>query len=464
MNNALDQNVWDIIISDYSMPRFSGLTALSIAKERKLDIPFILISGTIGEEVAVQAMKEGASDYLIKGNIKRLIPAIERELKDAEERRMLKRAEEALQESELRFRTLAESAPVGIFTSDTKGLTTYVNPRWCEISKQSFDQALGNGWIQAVHPDDRGLVVQNWKRKARAKSNSNAEYRFVHPDGSIAWVIGHAVPQKNEEGCIVGYIGTIIDITDRKEMEADLISAKEKAEESDRLKSAFLANMSHEIRTPMNGILGFAELLKEPDLTGEQQQEYIEIIEKSGARMLNIINDIVDVSKIEAGQMSVTVAETSIGKMLEKLYLSFYPDAKNKGVDLRFTGIPSGLGETIRTDGEKLQAILTNLLKNAVKYTDEGSIEFGCNYGLQHPETLIFYVKDTGIGIPFERQQAIFDRFIQANIFDIQARQGAGLGLYIAKVYVEMLGGKIWVESTPNRGSVFYFTIPVAEV
>lgn len=237
----------------------------------------------------------------------------------------------------------------------------------------------------------------------------------------------------------------------------ELVVTKEKAEESNRLKSAFLANMSHEIRTPMNGILGFADLLKEPNLTGEEQQEYIKIIEKSGRRMLNIINDIVDISKIEAGLMKVDVKETNINEQLEYIYNFFHSEVESKGMQLVYNNRLQTKETMIQTDNEKVYSILTNLIKNAIKYTNEGSVEFGCEI---KGEALECYVKDSGIGIPKERQDAIFERFIQADISDKMARQGAGLGLSISKAYVEMLGGKIWLESQEGKGTTFYFTLP----
>jgi PAS domain S-box-containing protein len=243
----------------------------------------------------------------------------------------------------------------------------------------------------------------------------------------------------------------------RKISQEELLAAKDKAEESDRLKSAFLANMSHEIRTPMNGILGFSDLLKNHNLTGEQQQKYIAIIEKSGARMLNIINDIVDISKIESGQVDVSISETNINEQLDFIYAFFKTESDRKGLNLTFkTGLPLKTA-IISTDREKIYAILTNLVKNAIKYTNKGSIEFGYE---QIGNFMKFYVKDTGIGVALDRQKAIFDRFVQADIADKNALQGAGLGLSIAKAYVEILGGKIWLESEPGEGSVFYFAIP----
>jgi PAS domain S-box-containing protein len=251
------------------------------------------------------------------------------------------------------------------------------------------------------------------------------------------------------------------EIVEKKRISEALVLAKEKAEESDRLKSAFLANMSHEIRTPMNGILGFADLLKEPGLTGDEQQEYLEIIEKSGKRMLNIINDIVDISKIEAGLMKPDINESNINEQIEYIYTFFKPEAEAKGIKFSFRNTLPQKEAIIKTDREKLYAVLINLVKNAIKYTKEGSIEFGYKrVETQCIEHLQFYVKDTGIGIPKNRQEAIFERFIQADIEDKMAYQGAGLGLAITKAYVEMLGGKIHVESEEGMGSTFYFTLP----
>ncbi len=238
---------------------------------------------------------------------------------------------------------------------------------------------------------------------------------------------------------------------------AELTMAKEHAEESSRLKTTFLANMSHEIRTPMNGILGFTELMKDPKLTAEEQQKYISIIEKSGVRMLNIVNDIISISKIESGQMEICISETNINEQTEYIYTFFKPEAELKGIKIFLKNSLPAKEATIKTDSEKIYAILTNLVKNAIKYSDKGSIGVGYE---KKGKYLEFFVKDTGIGIPKDRQKAVFNRFVQADSGDKRAFQGAGLGLSISKAYVEMLGGEIRVESEEGKGSIFYFTIP----
>ncbi|GGK54018.1 MULTISPECIES: ATP-binding protein [Flavobacteriaceae] len=255
----------------------------------------------------------------------------------------------------------------------------------------------------------------------------------------------------------IGNLGIIRNISERQNLISDLKLAKEHAEESDRLKSAFLANMSHEIRTPMNGILGFAQLLKTQDLSGENQQKYIDVIEKSGERMLNIINDIVSISKIESGLIGVHLEETNFNEQVEFIYNFFKPEIESKNLQFLLKNGISFNEAIIYTDREKVFAILTNLMKNAIKYTEKGFIELGY---FKKDNFLQFYIKDSGIGIPKDRQKAIFERFIQADISNKNAKQGAGLGLSITKAYVEILGGDLWVTSEKGKGSTFYFTLP----
>jgi signal transduction histidine kinase/CheY-like chemotaxis protein len=245
----------------------------------------------------------------------------------------------------------------------------------------------------------------------------------------------------------------------RKQLENELIRAKLKAEESDRLKSAFLANMSHEIRTPMNGILGMAQLLAIQDITMDQRKEYISLINSNSDTLLSLIDDIIDVSKIEAGQMKFSHKSFRLNSLLDQVYALFMSSSVYKsktGLSLNIVkNLPDNL--CLFTDPDRLRQILINLIGNSLKFTDCGYVEFG--YYL-NDNMLTFYIKDTGIGISFEKQKVIFDRFIQADDSLTRKFGGSGLGLAISRGLTEILGGHIWVESQIHIGSTFYFTIP----
>ncbi|NQU51781.1 MAG: PAS domain S-box protein [Bacteroidetes bacterium] len=362
----------------------------------------------------------------------------------------LLKAKEKAEESETRFKVL-HNASFGGIAIHKKGIILDCNLGLSEISGYTVEELINMDGLLLIAEKSRDRVMGN----ILAGYEASYEVVGIRKNGEKYPVRLEArvIPYKGENVRVVEFR----DITEQKKTEYEFIKAKEKAEESDMLKSAFLANMSHEIRTPMNGILGFSELLKETNITDNDRQDYFKIIKKSSARMLNIINEIMDISKIESGLMEVNIREISLNEQIEQVYYLLKADAEDKGLNLSFkNGLPAN--ETfIKTDSQKLYSILSNLVKNAIKYTDKGSVEFGYNTKANHLE---FYVKDTGIGIPADRQEAIFERFIQSDIADIEARQGAGLGLSIAKAFVEMLGGKIWVVSEIGKGTIFYFTLP----
>jgi len=350
-----------------------------------------------------------------------------------------------------------EQSPASIIITDTEGKISYVNPKFTEVTGYTANEVLGQNPRILKSGEQPPEYYQHFWQTLTFGKVWYGEFHNRKKNGELFWELASVSPIFDTTGTITHFLAVKEDITTRKQTELELIKAKEKAEESDRLKSAFLANLSHEIRTPMNGILGFAELLKEPYLTGTEHLKYITIIEKSGARMLNIINDIVDISKIESGQMKVTNSITNINEQIEYIYAFFKPEAEKKGLQFFIKKRLATSETTVITDREKVNAVLTNIVKNAIKYTMDGSIILGCE---KKGNDVVFCVKDTGIGIPKNRQEAIFDRFVQADIEDKKALQGAGLGLSISKAYVEMLGGKIWVTSEEKRGTSFYFTIP----
>jgi PAS domain S-box-containing protein len=394
------------------------------------------------------------NSHLIKDENGKVI-RIEGTLTDFTERMQMV---EALRESEEHYRKAQEVGHFGSWEYDIKNDAFWGSDEAKKMYRFNLETAVFTAEEVMKCVIDRDRVNQALIDLIEKNKPYNITFDIIPFNSSEKRAISSiAELVRDENGNPIKVTGIMHDITERKQAEEELIAAKAHAEESDRLKSAFLANMSHEIRTPMNGILGFAELLKEPKLTGEEQQEYISIIEKSGHRMLNIINDIVNISKVESGQMEISISETNVNEQIEFIYAFFKPEIELKGIQLFFKNSLPAKEAIIKTDREKIYAILTNLVKNAIKFTHAGSIEIGCE---KKGKYLEFFVKDTGAGIGQEQKEIIFRRFRQGSELLTRNYEGAGLGLSIAKAYVEMLDGKIWLESEPGKGSIFYFTIP----
>lgn len=343
----------------------------------------------------------------------------------------------------------------------------YLSGRCVEITGYEPSEFIDNSFItfnEIIKEEYREKLYQSWQSSIMSKTMFEEEYEIVTRSGELKWVLERGAPvldDRNEVLFLEGYIEDVSETVQHRKIQQQLyesmLLAKEKAEQSEKLKMAFLANMSHEIRTPMNGILGFMELLKEPGLAEESRQEYIELVNISGQRLLTTINDIIEISKIESGEREVKIEQVNIESVMQFYYDFFKRETDSKGIYLKIGGQIAGDQAIILTDKHKIDSILTNLIKNAIKFTYQGGIEFG-NYIEQ--QMLIFYVKDSGRGIASERQEAIFERFIQADTHFSRSYEGSGLGLAIAKAYVDALGGTIRVESEPYKGSIFRFSIP----
>jgi len=322
-------------------------------------------------------------------------------------------------------------------------------------------------WNNLIHPLDRDYVWENVNSAITKNESYTLTYRMTHIDGTIIWVWEQGVGLSNSEGQITTLEGFILDITQKKLSEdelskknEELIKAKEVAEENDKLKSAFLANMSHEIRTPMNAIIGFSQLLLEPGIIEEKQKLFLKLINTSGNQLLSIINDIVDISKIEANQIVIHPELISLKLLCTELYQLFLLQAERKNIFLNCPNLDSIDDCIIESDETRLKQILLNLINNALKFTKKGSVEFGYNL----KENLIeFYCNDTGIGIIPEKHHKIFERFWQAETNLAQQFGGTGLGLAIAKGLVNLMNGEIWFTSEPQVGTKFIFTLPIIE-
>jgi PAS domain S-box-containing protein len=389
-------------------------------------------------------------------------------IRDITDRHM---AQKAILESELKYRNLVENALIGVYSTNIKGDFLFANMALCQILEfdSPFDLMKTNVKSFYKNNSDRDNFIEQLKVKDKL---TNYEIEMITHKGNIKYVTLSA----SVTGNII--TGMLMDMTDRRVAEQELLAkqyeietqneeyrilneelalAMRRAEESDRLKTAFLQNLSHEIRTPMNGIVGFTHLLKEKKSDPELSSHYIDIIEKSSDRLMSLISDLVDISKIETGQIVLDLVEFDLNSMLQELQTIFSNQADEKGLVVTLGHQLSDNEKDIVSDQVKVFQVLSNLLKNALKFTNSGTIEFGCK---RKGDFIEFYVSDTGIGIYPNKQNIIFDRFVQAETSISRGYEGAGLGLSISKAFVEKLGGTIWVSSQYSVGSTFFFTIP----
>jgi len=580
---TVEENELDIILSDYSLPQFDALTALEITKEKIPDIPFIVVTGTLDEETAVDTIKSGAWDYVLKERLVRLGPALNNALKLKNEQDKAKAAEKEIQ----KLSAGIEQSPSAIIITDADGNIEYVNPGFEQITGYSKDEVkgvkaefikaslsqenaeeelwetlkAGKEWKSIIHnkkkngtyfwektrispiKDDSGhitnflAIIEDFTQQKKAEErikylkefnelviNSMSKGLLVEDkDGNIVFSnpalleltgykneellnmhwsdlisdeaepgilekiqnkktketksietkikskSGESIPvyltpstiEKNQK--FDGSIVTFTDIRQIKQKEEELKKAKEKAEESDRLKSEFLANMSHEIRTPMNGIMGFSRLLKQEGPGDDAWEHYIDIIYQSSNQLLRVINDIVDFSKIQAGQYEIEQNTIHLNALMEETKELFDEEKKTMNkekIDIVLSFPEIQKDKVIIADYGKIKQIFSNLIINALKFTLKGKIEIGFfienNY-------VNFFVSDTGIGIAKEDQSIIFERFRQVDSSASRNFGGTGLGLTICKTLVELMDGDIKLDSEENKGSTFYFKIPFVE-
>ncbi|HVY28195.1 MAG TPA: ATP-binding protein [Polyangiaceae bacterium] len=358
-----------------------------------------------------------------------------------------------LEDSERRFRALAMGAPVGIYRCDVNAKCTYVNQEWCQLAGLTAEEALGHGWANSIHPDDRERVHKMWREAASYGIEWEAEFRFLHKEGTVRWAYSRAAVVLGEYGKRER-VGMTIDITAFKQAEESLTRAKELAEAATRAKSEFLAKMSHEIRTPMNGVLGMLELALETPLQPDQQ-DYVDTARASAANLLGVINDILDVSRIEARKLEIEPIPFSLRQLMDASLKPLAQLARGKGlsfeIDIGLHVVDGLMGDALR-----LQQVIVNLVGNAIKFTRSGGIRVTVMQGESADENvkLCFSVRDTGIGIPADRLVTIFEPFTQVE--RVASMSGTGLGLTISSQLVELMGGKIRVKSSVGTGSVFH--------
>jgi PAS domain S-box-containing protein len=360
-------------------------------------------------------------------------------------------ATEALGENDPGFRTLADTVPIMIWISGTDKLCTWFNRQWLNFVGRTLEQELGNGWVEGVHADDVARCFDTCLQGFDARLPFTRSFRLKRRDGAYRWVLDKAVPLFAPSGHFTGYMGCCIDITEQKQVEEAL-------READRRKDAFLANMSHEIRSPMTSILAYADILlshlRDPD-----DIECVKTIKQGGNHLLELISDVLDLSKIGSGKLRINQEVVSLPTLLNEVHSLMAVRAKEKklALILQYDG---AVPEKIETDRTRLRQILFNLVSNAVKFTERGSVQIVAR-SLANNSALEVEVVDTGIGIAAEQQGRLFQPFVQADSLATREYEGTGLGLAITKHLVDILGGEISFESELNRGSKFRVRMPL---
>ncbi len=578
LREALNADGWDIIISDYSMPQFTGLKALEIFKEYKIDIPFILLSGTIGEEIAVEAMKKGAHDYIMKDKLSRLIPAIERELKESKIRRERTEAINKLKESEGNYKSLVENALDIIFVVSKDGVVTSANNATKRILNIEKENLIGKHFKEIVHPDDFDYVLERLQGTLLGKSKGEYEVRIkkqdnsyiigglkttllvvggetkgvlgfirdltkskemeeritifskasnqspvsiiitelngevsyindkyledseytkdevfqeeskkiiasevAHDDykkmwldvknygswsgeyysktknGKLYWEEVSITPIKDEKGEIIRYLVIKNDITKRKELISEILVAKKDAEAANNLKSEFLAQMSHEIRTPLNTMLSFHQLFQAEigDKLDEDLRSCLVGAESASQRIIRTIDLLLNMTELQVGSYTPNRLELDLyDDILDRLLLEKLPECKRKGIELTLS--KSTEDTTMFADEYSVTQIFDNIISNAIKYTNKGSVEINCYRN--ESGRLSISVKDTGIGIAKKNLTTVFDAFAQEEQGYTRSYEGNGLGLALVKEYCKLNRASISVESEKGVGSTFTIT------
>ena len=456
---SLRENSYDIILSDFKLPGFDAFGALQISNEICPEVPFICISGSIGEETAIELLKLGAVDYVLKDRPERLPFAVKRALDEAKEKADHRRAAKALQESEHRFKTVSEDAQEWIWEVDKNGLYTYASPICHSLLGYSANEIVGQKYFYDFFLPEKKeeLMKAAFEVFSRKDSFRHFENPNVHKNGHILTLTTSGSPILDELGNLVGYRGVDADITEREKMLKELVFAKEKAEESDRLKTAFINNISHEIRTPLNGILGFGRLLVEPDLSDDQRKEYFAILEQSSNRLMNTVSDYMDMARIVSDTMEVHKREFLLQPLFEGIAdnTRHLCEAKKIGFEAVIPTEAEAL--TLHSDNAYIRRTLNILVDNALKFTRQGCIT--CGYRIVSG-FIEFFVHDTGIGIAPDKLETIFEMFSQEDYSNHRGYEGSGLGLAIAGGLVKLLGGTIQVTSEKGKGSAFTFGVP----
>ncbi len=449
----------DVVFVSEQLGRQSGLELVRHVHSQGLHVAFLLLVDDGNRDRRDEVVREGVVDVVSRkelsgGLLDRLVCMV------VEQRRL----REELRECEERFRSLASATPVPLYVKSAEARGGFFNQCWLDFRGRGLAQECGDGWQEGVHPDDRGRVRAFLANAIHQRAPFEIEYRMRRHDGAYCRLLDKGRPRFSRGGHFAGHVGTLTELAAVTQLEHDAAVAREEAVSAERLKSQFLANISHEIRTPMNGIIGMAGLLLDTPLTPEQH-ELAEAVQKSADVLLGVVNDILDIAKIETGRLQVEAVELELRSLVEDTVALLGERAQDKGLDL-VCEVAQDLPTLLKGDPGRLRQVLTNLVGNAIKFTEEGEVLVSvCR--VEESETVVVFrieVRDTGIGITAEAQKLLFQPFVQADGGTTRRHGGMGLGLAISRQLIELMGGRLGVESEPGKGSVFWFELTLPRV
>ncbi len=462
--NALETEVFDLILADYALPSFDGIAALEIARNRCPEVPFIFVSAALGEELAIEALKNGATDYVLKQRLGRLVPSVQRALREAKERRERQQAEESLQKSETKYRRIVDTSYEGIWMIDQQAQTEFVNQRMSQMLGYGVVEMLGRSIFDFLDQADKIAAeeIQEWLKR---EGSELKECRLCCKDGSYIWTLISARAIFGEQNEFLGAIAMLTDISDRKRTESErdrLLQleqlARAEAEAANRIKDEFLAVLSHELRSPLNPILGWAKVLQMRKFDEIELQKALKTIERNAKLQAQLIEDLLDVSRILQGKLNLNLIPVNLISTIEDAMETVRLAAEAKNIQIQ-TMFDSAVGQVLG-DSARLQQVLWNLLSNAVKFTATGgqvNVRLECI-----DEQAQITVSDTGKGIHPDFLPHVFDYFRQGDSTITRKFGGLGLGLAIARHLIEMHGGTIGAESPgEEQGAIFTVKLPL---
>lgn len=456
---SLNSTAFDLILSDYSLPSFDGIAALDIARDTCPQVPFILVSGTLGEELAIDTLKRGATDYVLKQRLERLVPAVNRALREAQERRDYQQAMVDLHLSERRFRTLADAVPNFVWINNAHGEADYLNSRWQEFTGTPVETQKGQTWVATTHPDDMEAVTATRTIGIRSGNPYEIECRIRRHDGVYRWHLVRVVPFRDEQDQLLYWYGTATDIDDSKRL-------YHQAKEANRIKDEFLAVLSHELRTPLNPIVGWSKLLRARPPDPITLARGLETIERNAKIQTQLIEDLLDVSRILRGKVSLNAQPVNLVTVIESALETVRLSADAKSIRLEFNAADN-INYVALGDAGRLQQAIWNLLSNAIKFTPHyGHVEIeltiDSTYTLADERYAKITVRDTGKGIDSEFLPYVFDSFRQADGSTTRTFGGLGLGLAIVRHLIELHGGTVEAISLgAGKGATFTVKLPL---